>query len=109
MNIRGAYHENFTADFNIEEGYLLGYAGVGAQLRSVRVNYAYTNPVSSQSGIFRETRNNIDFGPEIFGGGEYYFDDLPINVFAEIGLFMEVINRFGHLRLQGALGVRYIF
>ncbi len=109
FNLRGAYHENISEDLNIEQGYLLGYAGVGAQLRSVRVNYAYTNPVSSQSGIFRETRTNIDFGPEIFGGGEYYFDELPINVFAEVGLFMEVINRFGHIRLQGALGVRYIF
>ncbi|WP_026333598.1 MULTISPECIES: hypothetical protein [Rhodonellum] len=109
FNLRGAYHEDFTSDLNIESGYLLGYAGAGVQLRSVRVDYAYTNPVSSGAPILRDRRTNIDFGPEIFGGAEYYFDDLPINVFAEIGLFMEVLNRFGHVRLQGAIGARYLF
>ena len=109
FNLRSAYHEDITDLFNIEQGYLLGYAGLGAQLRSVRVNYSYTDGASPQQVFLRETRNNIDFGPEIFSGGEYYFDELPINVFAEVGLFMELVNRFGHFRLQGAVGVRYIF
>ncbi len=109
FNVRGILHEDFTDEFNIEQGYLLGYAGVGAQLRSVTVDYAFTDGGVSSTSILRDTRRNVDFGPEIFGGGEYYFDDLPIAVFAEIGLFMELLDRFGHLRLQGGLGVRYIF
>jgi hypothetical protein len=109
FNARIAYNEDFTDDFGITEGYLLGYAGVGAQLRSVSVNYAYTDSSLSPTNIFGENRRNIDFGPEVYGGAEYYFDDLPINVFAEVGLFMELLDRFGHLRLQGAIGVRYIF
>jgi hypothetical protein len=106
---RIAYNEDFTDEFGITEGYLLGYAGVGAQIRSVRVDYAYTDTSISPINTLRDSRRNIDFGPEVYGGGEYYFDDLPLNVFAEIGLFMELLDRFGHLRLQGAIGVRYIF
>ncbi|PRY88925.1 hypothetical protein CLW00_10345 [Mongoliibacter ruber] len=109
INARIAYNEDFTDEFGITEGYLLGYAGVGGQIRSVRVNYAYTDSSISPTTVFGENRTNIDFGPEVFGGAEYYFDDLPINVFAEVGLFMELLDRFGHLRLQGAIGVRYIF
>ena len=108
FNIRGAYHEDFTSDLGIEMGYLLGYAGLGAQLRSVLVDYTYTDTSISQN-LLRESRRNMDFGPEIFGGAEYYFDDLPISVFTEVGLFMELLDRFGHLRFQGALGVRYLF
>jgi hypothetical protein len=108
LNFRGAYHEDFTDDFNIGSGYLLGYAGVGAQLRSVRVDYTFTDTSISPAPL-RETRRNLDFGPEAFGGAEYYFDEAPISVFGEIGFFMEVLDRFGHFRLQGAIGVRYIF
>lgn len=107
FNLRAAYHEDITDDLNIEVGYLLAYAGAGVQLRSTRVDYAFTEPFGSF--LFTESRRNIDFGPEIFGGGEYYFDDLPISVFAEIGMFVEFLDRFGHLKLQGGLGVRYIF
>jgi hypothetical protein len=109
FNLRGAYHEDFTDDLNIEQGYILGYAGVGAQLRTAQVDYAYTDSSISPNTVFRETRTNVDFGPEVFGGAEYYFDDLPMSVFAEMGLFMELLDRFGHLRFQGAIGLRYIF
>ncbi len=106
FNIRGAYHEDFTDEFGIEQGYLLGYAGAGAQLRSVRVNYVYS---SNQTVSLSEQRTNIDFGPEAFVGGEYYFDDLPINVFAEFGLFLELLDRVGNIKAQGGIGVRYLF
>jgi hypothetical protein len=59
--------------------------------------------------LLRDSKRNVDFGPEIFGGGEYYFDDFPISIFAEIGMFVEFLDRFGHLKLQGGLGVRYLF
>ncbi|EKB47383.1 hypothetical protein [Cecembia lonarensis] len=108
FNLRGIYHEDLSDELNIDIGYLLGYVGIGAQLRSARVNYAYTDATIS-TVILRDNRRNLDFGPEIFAGGEYYFDELPISVFTEIGLFMELIDRFGHLRLQGAIGVRYLF
>jgi hypothetical protein len=109
FNLRGAYHEDITDDLNIEQGYILGYFGLGAQLRTAQVDYAYTDSSVSPNSVFRESRTNIDFGPEVFGGAEYYFDELPMSVFAEVGLFMELLDRIGHLRFQGAIGVRYIF
>ena len=107
FNVRGAYHEDITDDLNIDVGYFLAYAGAGVQLRSTRVDYSYTDGAGSV--LLRDSRRNVDFGPEIFGGGEYYFDDLPISVFAEVGLFVELLDRFGHIKLQGALGIRYLF
>lgn len=109
FNLRGIYHEDITDFFGIDLGYLLGYGGLGAQLRSTQVDYSYTDPPRNPNALFRETRTNLDFGPEIFGGAEYYFDDLPLSVFIEAGLFMELLDRFGHLRFQGGVGVRYIF
>ncbi|WP_291779959.1 hypothetical protein [Cecembia sp.] len=108
FNVRGIYHEDLSDELNIDIGYLLGYVGLGAQLRSARVDYAFTDS-SISSLVLRDNRRNVDFGPEIFAGGEYYFDELPISVFTEIGLFVELLDRFGHLRLQGAIGVRYLF
>jgi hypothetical protein len=59
--------------------------------------------------LLEEQRTNVDFGPEAFIGAEYYFDDLPINIFAEAGFFLELLDRVGHVKGQGAIGIRYIF
>jgi hypothetical protein len=108
FNLRGLYHEDLSDELNIDVGYLLGYVGIGAQLRSARLDYAYTDS-SISTLVMRESRRNLDFGPEVLAGAEYYFEELPISVFGEVGLFMELLDRFGHLRLQGAIGIRYLF
>lgn len=110
INFRGAYNEDISAEFDIVEGALFAYAGAGLQIRSVRVNYVYTDGISSTLYVpLNETRTNIDFGPEGFVGAEYFFEDLPLSAFAEVGLFFELLDRPGNLRLQGGLGARYIF
>ncbi|TFV94733.1 hypothetical protein E4S40_12040 [Algoriphagus kandeliae] len=106
---RVAYHEDFTDVFDISQGYLLGYGGVGAQLRTTQVNYTYNLGAGESGGTFSEQRSNVDFGPEAFVGGEYYFDELPISVFAEVGIFLELLDRVGHIKGQGGIGVRYLF
>ena len=108
LNVRSAYHEDITAEFDITEGTLVAYGGLGIQLRSIQVDYLYST-LGTPINILGETRTNIDLGPEAFVGSEYYFQDLPISVFAEVGLFMELIDRAGHLKLQGGIGVRYMF
>jgi hypothetical protein len=107
LSFRMALHEDITDMFEIEQGYLLGYAGVGAQLRTTRVNYTYQNSTVPGS-IMQENRTNFDLGPEAFGGVEYFFDEAPISVFAEIGLYIELIDRI-NMRGQGGIGVRYLF
>jgi len=110
LNFRGAYNEDISAEFDIVEGELFAYGGAGLQIRSVRVEYVYTDGVSSSSYVpLYESRTNVDFGPEGFIGSEYFFEDLPLSVFAEVGLFLEIVNRPGHIRLQGGLGARYLF
>ncbi|WP_026950895.1 hypothetical protein [Algoriphagus mannitolivorans] len=109
LNFRLALHEDITDMFEIEQGYLLGYAGAGLHLRSSRLNYIYDTFGASGPAQRRfEERSNFDLGPEAFGGAEYYFDDLPISVFAEVGLFIELVDRV-NMRGQGGIGVRYLF
>lgn len=109
LNLRAALHLDFTDEFGIEIGYLLGYAGAGVQFRSVNVTYFYDVNQIGTSPNLTEERANIDFGPEAFAGGEYYFDELPISVFAEVGFFLELLDRVGHIKGQGGIGIRYLF
>lgn len=108
FNVRSAYHEDITDVFGITEGYLLAYGGVGIQLRTTKVTYAYADGQTS-SLLKNDSRTNADFGPEAFIGVEYYFDEVPISVFGEAGFFLELIDRIGHVKGQGGIGVRYIF
>lgn len=109
FNVRSAYHEDFTDSFGITQGYLLAYGGAGIQLRTTSVTYSYEENQVSNGNIRNESRTNVDFGPEAFIGSEYYFSDLPMNVFAEFGLFVELLDRIGHIKAQGGIGVRYLF
>ncbi|SEF91062.1 hypothetical protein [Algoriphagus boritolerans] len=106
LNFRMALHEDITDTFEITEGYLLGYAGAGVQLRTTRVNYAYQPGL--QTVVLTEERTNLDIGPEAFAGAEYYFDETPISVFVEVGMFLELIDRI-NVKGQGGIGVRYLF
>ncbi|RIW13943.1 hypothetical protein D0X99_14075 [Algoriphagus lacus] len=109
INFRMALHEDITDVFEITQGYLLGYAGAGVQLRTTNLEYSYVlNTNNPNQPVQLEERTNFDFGPEAFGGAEYYFDETPISVFAEIGLFVELIDRI-NLKGQGGIGVRYLF
>ncbi|GMQ25210.1 hypothetical protein Aoki45_18920 [Algoriphagus sp. oki45] len=109
LNFRMALHEDFTDMFEITQGYLLGYAGAGVQIRTTYVDYRYfLTPSVPGNPNLNESRTNFDLGPEVFAGAEYYFDELPISVFAEIGLYLELIDRI-NMRGQGGIGVRYLF
>lgn len=108
--LRMAYEQSLNADFEITEGNLIGYAGAGVQVRSTTITYFYRTPAAGEGVSARtESRGNADFGPEGFIGSAYYFEELPLGVFAELGLFMELLDRFGHLKVQGAIGARYVF
>ncbi|MDP2043467.1 MAG: hypothetical protein Q8S14_08250 [Algoriphagus sp.] len=111
LNFRMALHEDITDIFEITQGYLLGYGGAGVQLRTTNVNYSYfqSSPGSpGQQPFLSIKRSNIDLGPEVFAGAEYYFSETPLNVFVEVGMFLELIDRI-NFKGQGGIGVRYLF
>lgn len=110
LNLRGAYNEEISSEFDVVKGALFAYGGAGLQLRSIGVDYYYYDQVASSTIVpLHEKRTNVDFGAEGFIGSEYFFDDLPLSVFAEVGLFLEILDRPGHVRLQGGVGARYLF
>ncbi len=109
INFRMALHEDITDVFEITQGYLLGYAGAGVQVRTSNVDYSYVlNSSNPNQPVLTEERTNFDFGPEAFAGAEYYFDETPISIFVEIGMFVELIDRI-NIKGQGGIGVRYLF
>jgi hypothetical protein len=106
---RGIYEASFTDDFNITEGELLVYTGLGVQFRSANVDFFYNTPNATPgTSELIEKRTNIDFGPEVFLGAAYYFEELPVSIFIEAGFLTEIVDRL-HLKAQGAIGVRYLF
>lgn len=110
INARVALNEDITDIFEITQGYLLAYGGAGLQIRTTGVDYTYfqNSTSSATQPLMREERTNFDFGPEAFAGAEYYFDETPISVFAEVGMYLELIDRI-NVKGQGGIGVRYLF
>lgn len=107
LALMGRYlrHESFPANV---EGRLDWYYGGGAQLRISNVEYSYfkNNQTSMTS---TDELTNVDFGPEGILGVEYELQDYPVVGFAEVSLFMELVDRPLIFRAFGAVGVRYAF
>lgn len=80
------------------------YWGLGAMLKFATVRYRYNDVQANQ----RETFHDIDLGPEGIAGMEYTFQDVPVSVFADVSLMLEIVNRVT-LRPFGGVGVRYNF
>jgi hypothetical protein len=89
------------------EGKLDWYWGIGAVLKTARVEYRYRDEVPPQN-VYKDSRTDIDFGPEVIGGLEYTFEDIPLTGFGELSLLVEVADR-RTIRLLGGLGIRYNF
>lgn len=108
LNLRTAIHQDFTDQIGIQSGYVLGYLGFGAQIRAINVTYIYS-VISPGTQALSDPRTNLDLGSEFFGGSEYYFDNYPISIFAEAGLFLEIFDLTGHIKGQGGIGIKYLF
>lgn len=90
------------------EGDFEWYWGIGALMKVAKVDYRYTEP--GTPGI--QQSNNVtdfDLGPEVPLGIEYTFEDVPLTLFGEASLFLEIIDRPGVLAMYGGVGLRYNF
>jgi hypothetical protein len=82
------------------------YVGGGIQARFLTIKYRYYDD------FFRETRDThtfINLGLDGVGGLEYTFSDVPISVFLDINIYLEMVNRPFLLLGQGGIGGRYNF
>jgi hypothetical protein len=78
------------------------YYGLGPQMRMNSVWYRLHGE--------RDRRVTfVDFGLDGVFGLEYTFDDLPIAVFFDVNLYVEVFQSPFYMMGQGAIGVRYNF
>jgi hypothetical protein len=80
------------------------YAGIGGQLRTISYYYDYTdqygNPYTGKSA-------SANLGIDGVVGMEYTFEDLPLSVFADINLYIELIRLPFYMEGQGGIGIRY--
>ena len=94
-------------DIHIEGmmGELDWYWGIGGVAKIGNVEYRYRN-----NGIpGRYVRTDFDFGPEGILGMEYTFEDVPLTIFGEFSLMIEIVDRPGILRGLSGVGLRYNF
>lgn len=89
------------------KGSLEWYWGVGAVFKTAQVEYFYSTP-SEPYEYFTDKRTDIDFGPDFIGGLEYTFEKVPITLYTELSLFLEIVDRT-NIRALGGIGGRYRF
>jgi hypothetical protein len=102
--LQARYMVNNQIVFEGIQGEWLWYWGFGAVAKSARIQYRYND----NGTMFTREYTDIDLGPEIIIGTEYKIEGVPINVFGEVSLMGEIINRVG-VRNFGGVGIRYVF
>lgn len=86
------------------------YFGVGFELRSVQLTYDYLyDDGFNQNKFGRFERNRFTYGPEFVTGIEYSYFQIPISAFMEVEMFTDVGLDPGWTKVQGGVGLRYIF
>lgn len=83
------------------------YTGLGWELRSLDITYNYQ--VLSEGKILAIDRNRFTQGIEGVLGIEYSYFKLPISAFMELEYYVDVHKDPGWRKVQGGVGLRYIF
>jgi hypothetical protein len=86
-------------------GKLQWYWGIGGLIKMARVDYR----VKKIDVVTTRSQTDIDIGPEGILGMEYTFEDVPLTIFGEFSLFVEIVDRPAALRGMSGVGVRYNF
>lgn len=86
------------------------YAGIGWELRSTTIQYdfmAQTTP--DETKFFDQDVKRFTQGIEGVVGIEYSYFKLPISAFMEMEYYVDVMKDPGWRKVQGGVGLRYIF
>lgn len=88
------------------------YYGPGVQFRTQSYHFDYRYKIEGNPDWYYVTGNRItdlDLGADGVIGLEYTFKELPVSVFADATLFMEVADNPFLFWFQGGAGARYNF
>lgn len=86
------------------------YFGLGPQFRAYKVNYYYRQyygPKGNDYILVNDRYTYYDLGVDGVIGLEYTFSDLPLSIFGDVNLFVELADDPLHLEPQGGLGIRF--
>jgi hypothetical protein len=86
------------------------YTGLGWEFRSLTIQYDYLAQTTPAETKFFETDvNRFTQGIEAVLGIEYSYFKLPISAFMEMEYYVDVMKDPGWRKVQGGVGLRYIF
>ena len=88
------------------------YCGFGGQFRVQTFTFSYRYKIAGSSNWINagnEKITDLDLGADGVLGAEYEFEDVPIRVFTDVTLFMEVVDNPFLFWFQYGIGGRYMF
>ncbi|MBX2968755.1 MAG: hypothetical protein KF803_05255 [Cyclobacteriaceae bacterium] len=86
------------------------YTGIGWEWRSLNIQYDYL----LNDGIFDNqiefiTRKRFTYGAQGTLGIEYSYFKMPVSAFMELEVFVDLLRDPGFYKVQGGVGLRYVF
>ncbi len=106
------FHKEINRIGNESVNGLDWYFGFGGQLRYQAYYYDfYYKLVGSNEWYYAKSKKvtDIDLGADGVIGLEYLFNDVPISIFLDLSLFMEIVDNPFVFCWQGGIGARYNF
>jgi hypothetical protein len=105
------FQGRYLFEYNIPVQGMIGrlgwYWGLGAMLKIATVEYTYQQ--GDATAVLKDEYTDLDIGPEALAGMSYVFEDVPLELFGEVSLLIELADRPLTLRAFGGVGVRYRF
>jgi len=87
------------------------YLGAGWEVKNTKLQYDYTyqESAAAEAKFGRFERTRFTMGPQAVAGIEYAYFKIPISAFMELEYFYDVLADPGWSRIEGGVGLRYIF
>jgi hypothetical protein len=85
------------------------YTGLGLEARDLIINYQYVTDPPAQPDFLTTQRKRTTQGFLAIVGIEYANFSLPISAFMELEYYYDIVKDPGWTKIQGGVGLRYIF
>lgn len=85
------------------------YVGLGWEVRNLKIQYDYFADEDGLSKNFQDQYERLTQGAQGVFGIEYSYFKLPISAFMELEYYYDVVKDPGFQKIQGGVGLRYVF